>query len=145
VLLFADASEALTHPSASAIFASYRFARRRVLQLRFAYLARVWAKRGADLRVEAPGQSEKIAMIGALDFASRELIVETSQTKRRADGIALLERLDQIHGSRPGTAGKPVTIILDNGRSTPARPPAPRSPSASTGSSRNGCQNTRPN
>jgi transposase len=30
-------------------------------------------------------------------------------------GIALLERLDQIHGSRPGTAGKPVAIVLDNG------------------------------
>ena len=37
VLLFADESEALTHP----------------------YLARAWAKRGADLRIEAPGQSEK--------------------------------------------------------------------------------------
>ena len=39
LLLFADESEALTHP----------------------YLARAWAKRGADLRVEAPGQSQKIA------------------------------------------------------------------------------------
>ena len=55
VLLFADESEALTHP----------------------YLARAWAKRGADLRVEAPGQSQKIAMMGAVDFATRELIVET--------------------------------------------------------------------
>jgi transposase len=93
VLLFADESEALTHP----------------------YLARAWAKRGADLRVEAPGQSQKIAMMGALDFVSRELIVETSQTKRSADVIALLERLDQIHGPRPGVACKPVKIVLDNG------------------------------
>jgi transposase len=44
-LLFADESEALTHP----------------------YLARAWARRGADLRVPAPGQSQKIAMIGSLD------------------------------------------------------------------------------
>jgi transposase len=93
VLLFADESEALTHP----------------------YLAGAWAKRGADRRVEAPGQSQKIAMMGALDFVSRELIVETSQTKRSADVIALLERLDQIHGPRPGTVCKPVTIVLDNG------------------------------
>jgi hypothetical protein len=37
-----DESEALTHP----------------------YLARAWAKRGADLRVPAPGQSKKVAMTG---------------------------------------------------------------------------------
>ena len=93
VLLFADESEALTHP----------------------YLARAWAKRGADLRIEAPGQSEKIALMGALDFISRELIVETSQTKRSSDVIALLERLDYIYGPKPGTPCKPVTIALDNG------------------------------
>ena len=84
------------------------------------YLARAWAKRGADLRVEAPGQSEKIAMIGALDFVSRKLIVETSRTKRSSDVIALLERLDRIYGPkiddvRPGVARKPVAIVLDNG------------------------------
>lgn len=93
VLLFADESEALTHP----------------------YLARAWAKRGADLRVEAPGQSEKIAMMGALDFVSRQLIVETSETKRSSDVIALLERLDHNYGPKPGTACKPVAIVLDNG------------------------------
>ncbi|MGH6801320.1 MAG: IS630 family transposase [Burkholderiales bacterium] len=93
VLLFADESEALTHP----------------------YLARAWAKRGADLRVEAPGQMQKIAMMGALDFVSRQLTVVTSQTKRSTDFIALLERLDRIHGPKPGEACKPVTIVLDNG------------------------------
>ena len=93
VLLFADESEALTHP----------------------YLARAWAKRGADLRVGAPGQSQKIAMMGAVDFASGELIVETSHTKRSADVIALLERLDHVYGPMPGGTRKPVTIVLDNG------------------------------
>ena len=93
VLLFADESEALTHP----------------------YLARAWAKRGADLRVEAPGQAQKIAMMGALDFVSRQLAVVTSQTKRSADFIVLLEQLDRIHGPRPGAACTPVTIVLDNG------------------------------
>lgn len=85
VLLFAGESEALTHP----------------------YLACAWAKRGADLRVEAPGQSARIAMTGALDFVFRQLIVETSRTKRSADVIALLERLDRISiawsaGDHPG-------------------------------------------
>ena len=93
VLLFADESEALTHP----------------------YLARAWARRGADLRVEAPGQAQKIAMIGALDFVSRELIVETSRSKRSSDVMALLERLDHFYGPKPGAAHKPVKIVLDNG------------------------------
>ena len=93
VLLFADESEALTHP----------------------YLARAWAKRGADLRVPAPGQSKKIAMMGALDHAARRLIVHTSPTKRSADFIALLEELDRRYGPRPGSTMKPVVIVLDNG------------------------------
>jgi transposase len=68
VLLFADESEALTHP----------------------YLARAWAKKGADLRVPAPGRAQKIAMMGSLDYARRRLIVTTSRTKRSSDFIAHL-------------------------------------------------------
>ena len=93
MLLFADESEALTHP----------------------YLARAWAKRGADLRVPAPGQAKKVAMMGALDHATRRLVVHTSKTKRSADFIALLERLDGRYGPRPGLPIKPVVIVLDNG------------------------------
>ena len=55
VLLFGDESEALTHP----------------------YLAHAWAKRGADLRVPAPGQAAKVAMLGVLDWARRDLVVRT--------------------------------------------------------------------
>jgi hypothetical protein len=62
VLLYGDESEALTHP----------------------YLARAWALRGADLRVPAPGQAKKVAMIGSLDPVTRQLIVHTSPTKRAA-------------------------------------------------------------
>lgn len=93
VLLSADESEALTHP----------------------YLARAWAKRGADLRVPAPGQSKKIAMMGALDHAARRLIVHSSPTKRSMDFIALLEQIDRLYGPRPEANGKPVVIVLDNG------------------------------
>jgi hypothetical protein len=93
MLLFADESEALTHP----------------------YLARAWAKRGADLRAPAPGQAKKVAMMGALDHAARHLIVHTSQTTRSADFIALLQRLDGLYGPRPGRPIKPVVIVLDNG------------------------------
>jgi transposase len=93
ILLFSDESEALTHP----------------------YLARAWAKRGADLRVPAPGQSKKIAMMGALDHTARRLIVHSSPTKRSADFIALLEELDRLYGPHPGQSTKPVVIVLDNG------------------------------
>jgi transposase len=93
VLLFQDESEALTHP----------------------YLAHAWAKRGADLRVEAPGQARKVALIGALDFAGGKLIVNTSRTKRSTDFIALLARLDELYGPCPGKQIKPVVLVLDNG------------------------------
>ena len=93
VLLFQDESEALAPP----------------------YLAHVWAARGADLRVEAPGQARKVAMIGALDFAAGTLVVETSRTKRSSDCIARLTRLDEIHGPRPGRQTSPVVLVIDNG------------------------------
>ena len=93
VLLFADESEALTHP----------------------YLARAWAKKGADLRVPAPGQAQKIAMMGSLDYARRKLIVTTSRTKRSSDFIAHLQALDRLYGPRPGAPAKPAVLVLDNG------------------------------
>ena len=93
VLLFADESEALTHP----------------------YLARAWAERGADLRVPAPGQAKKVAIMGALDWMSPSLTITTSLTKRSTDFIALLEVLDRLYGPKPGARIKPVVIVLDNG------------------------------
>jgi transposase len=93
VLLFGDESEALTHP----------------------YLAHAWAKKGADLRVPAPGQAAKVAMLGVLDWAPRELVVHTSRTKRSADFIALLAELDRRYGPKPGVAMKPTVLVLDNG------------------------------
>ena len=93
MLLYGDESEALTHP----------------------YLARAWAKRGADLRVPAPGQAKKVAMMGALDHVTRRLIVHTSRTKRSADFIAHLEQLDRLFGPRPGRVTRPVVLVEDNG------------------------------
>ena len=93
MLLFADASEALTHP----------------------YLAHVWAKKGADLRIPAPGQSTKVAMLGVLDWARRKLIARTSRTKRSSDFIALLEEVDRRYGPKLGVAITPIVLVLDNG------------------------------
>jgi transposase len=93
VLLFGDESEGLTHP----------------------YLAHAWAKKGADLRIPAPGQAAKVAMLGVLDWTPRELVVCTSRTKRSTDFIALLEELDRRYGPKPGVAIKPTVLTLDNG------------------------------
>jgi transposase len=93
VLLYGDESEALTHP----------------------YLARAWAKVGADLRVPAPGQAKKVAMLGSLDHVTRQLIVHTSPTKRSSDFVTHLEQLDRLYGPRPGQPTKPVVLVEDNG------------------------------
>lgn len=93
VLLYGDESEALTHP----------------------YLARAWAKSGADLRVPAPGQAKKVAMLGSLNNVTRQLVVHTSPTKRSSDFVAHLEQLDHLYGPMPGRPAKPVVLVEDNG------------------------------
>jgi hypothetical protein len=92
-LLFGDESEVLTHP----------------------YLAHCWAERGADLRVEAPGQATKRVLLGALDHASGKLLVITSATKRSSDFADLLGRLDRDYAPRPGAISRPVVLVLDHG------------------------------
>src|SRR3954453_14156055 len=90
-LVFLDESEALTHP----------------------YLARCWARRGAELRIEAPGQAKKQAMLGAFDPVRRHLLVHTSATKRSTDFVALLDQLGAAYGSAERT--RPLVAVLDNG------------------------------
>jgi len=90
-LVFLDESEALTHP----------------------YLARCWARRGTELRIEAPGQAKKRAMLGAFDPLRRRLLVHTSPTKRSTDFVALLDQLGAAYGT--AERGRPLVAILDNG------------------------------
>ncbi len=85
--MFLDESEALTHP----------------------YLARCWARRGTELRIEAPGQAKKRAMLGAFDPLRRRLLVHTSATKRSTDFVALLDQLGTAERARP------LVAVLDNG------------------------------
>jgi len=70
-LLFLDEAEARPHP----------------------YLAHCWAKRGTDLRLEAPGQAKRRAMLGAFDPVRAALLVHTRATKRSSDFIQLLDDL----------------------------------------------------
>ena len=76
-------------------------------------------------------------MIGALNFVSRELIVETSRTKRGSDVIALRERLDRIHGPKiddasPGWSESPPPSCSTTSRSIQAEPRVMRSPRVRT-------------
>src|ERR1044071_8133232 len=90
-LVFLDESEVLTHP----------------------YLARCWARRGSDLRIQAPGQSKKRAMLGAFDPVSRRLLVHTSPTKRSTDFVDLLDQLGTACGAAERT--RPLVAVLDKG------------------------------
>src|SRR5947209_1644996 len=90
-LVFLDESEALTHP----------------------YLARCWARRGAALRIQAPGQAKKRAMLGAFDPLRRRLLVHTSATKRSTDFVALLDQLGAAYGTVE--RARPLVAVLDNG------------------------------
>jgi hypothetical protein len=90
-LVFLDESEALTHP----------------------YLARCWARHGTELRIQAPGQAKKRAMLGAFDPLRRRLLVHTSATKRSTDFVALLDQLGAVYGTAERT--RPLVAVLDNG------------------------------
>src|SRR5689334_23831464 len=90
-LVFLDESEALTHP----------------------YLARCWARHGTELRIQAPGQAKKRAMLGAFDPLRRHLLVHTSATKRSTDFIDLLDQLAAAYGTAERT--RPLVAVLDNG------------------------------
>src|SRR4051812_45579474 len=90
-LVFLDESEALTHP----------------------YLARCWARRGTELRIEAPGQAKKQAMLGAFDPVQRGLLVHTSSTKRSTDFVDLLDRIGAAYGILERV--RPLVAVLDNG------------------------------
>jgi len=89
--VFLDESEALTH----------------------SYLARCWARHGTELRIQAPGQAKKRAMLGAFDPLRRRLLVHTSATKRSTDFVALLDQLGAAYGS--AERARPLVAVLDNG------------------------------
>lgn len=90
-LLYLDESEALTHP----------------------YLACCWACQGVDLRIQAPGQARRRAVLGAWDPVARRLLVHTSATKRSTDFIALLDIIATAYGTTERS--RPLVVVLDNG------------------------------
>lgn len=93
VLLYADESEALTHP----------------------YLAQRWARRGQDLRIEAPGVAQRRALLGVREAITGEIRVHTSTSKKSSDFIDLLTQIDVWQGPATSSQPVPVVLVLDNG------------------------------
>ena len=61
------------------------------------------------------GTSQEVAMLGSLDYVTRQLIVHTSPTKQSSDFVARLEQLDRLYGPKPGQPTRPVVLVEDNG------------------------------
>lgn len=91
LLLYEDESEALTHP----------------------YLARIWAKKGADLRVQAPGKAEKCVLLGVREAVHWQLSVITRNSKCSADFLVLIEEVERVY--RQPAGNRPVVMVLDHG------------------------------
>lgn len=83
ILLYGDESEALTH----------------------SYLARAWAKSGANLRVPAPEKTRKVAIAGLAGsrHTSTRRPYQPYQAQQRLP-VAHLEQLDHLCGPMPGMA-----------------------------------------
>src|SRR3954454_14061135 len=123
VLLFGDESEALTQP----------------------YLAHVWVKRGADLRIPAPSQAAKVAMLGVLGSgcstgrSASSLFTPAGPNEARTSSLSWRRSIGAM-GPSSGLRSRPSCSSWTTARSTPARQAAPRSPSAPTGSPSSGCR-----
>jgi hypothetical protein len=85
------------------------------------YLARVWARQGRDLRVEAPGKVKRRCLSGAKDSRDGSILAHLSRTKKTQDFLCLLGLIETKYGPREGggsgEARPEVVIVLDNGPS----------------------------
>jgi len=72
-------------------------------------LAKVWRRRGGVTRVPAAGEDRKMAVFGAVDYASGRVIWQTSERKGER---AFMAFLDHLAATLP--ADVPTVIVLDN-------------------------------
>jgi transposase len=72
------------------------------------HLAKVWQRRGQPLSVPAAGEDERIAVYGALDYASGRVLSQTAASK---DGGGFAAFLEQIAQTWPDQT---LVLVLDN-------------------------------
>jgi hypothetical protein len=65
------------------------------------------------LRIEAPCQAKRRALLGAFDPVRHRLLVRTSATKRSTDLVGPLDDLAPADGR--SERDKPLVVVLDNG------------------------------
>jgi len=88
VLIYGDESEALTHP----------------------YLARAWAKAGADLHVRAPEQARKVAMLGSPIISRAGCNPEQEPQHQSGGGVEGLG----VHDRSPFPARPNFPTLIEN-------------------------------
>jgi transposase len=73
-------------------------------------LCRMWARKGHQPSVPAPGQNEKRVVYGGVDFATGRITYTIAASKSGANFLAFLIALVTAY------AGKKIRLVCDNGR-----------------------------
>jgi transposase len=73
-------------------------------------LTRMWAKRGQQPEVPAPGKNEKQTVYGGLDYATGKFTYTVAASKCGTEFIAFLTALLAAY------AGRRICLVCDNGR-----------------------------
>jgi transposase len=73
------------------------------------YLAKVWQRKGQPLKVPAAGEDQKAVVFGAVDYATGQVVWQTSPRKGE---VAFSAFLDHLAAALP--AREPVVVVLDN-------------------------------
>jgi transposase len=72
------------------------------------HLAKVWQRRGCPVGVPAAGEGERVAVYGALDYASGRVVWQTAASKNGAGFAAFLEQVAQAWPEQT------LVLALDN-------------------------------
>lgn len=73
------------------------------------YLAKVWQRKGLPLRIPAAGEDQKAVVFGAVDYATGQVLWQTSLRKGEAAFSAFLAYLAEAL-----PADEPAVVVLDN-------------------------------
>ena len=73
------------------------------------YLAKVWRRKGQALKIPAAGEDQKAVVFGAVDYASGQVLWQTSARKGETAFMAFLDHLVEAL-----PANEPAVVVLDN-------------------------------
>jgi transposase len=73
-------------------------------------LCRMWARKGRQPQVPAPGKNEKRVVYGGVDYATGRITYTIAATKSGAHFLAFLVALVAVY------AGRKIRLVCDNGR-----------------------------